>query len=217
MGKANPGGAYNKRDLLGQRFGRLVVIEDYGFDKWNLRKWLCKCDCGTIKPIHARNLIIGRTQSCKCLQKDFVAKLTLSHGMATTPEYNSWKSMIARCDNPTSIGYGNYGERGIRVAPEWYDFKVFYEAVGPRPGPNYTIDRIDNDGNYEPRNVRWATRKQQQRNKRDTVLFSFRGEAKTLIEWAEIFHIQYATLRQRLKANWPIERALTEPVRPRRR
>lgn len=213
MAAHNSQGSYNSRNLLGQRFGRLVVIEDGGIDKWHLRRWICQCDCGTIKSIPARYLIKGKTLSCSCLQKDFVSKLKFSHGLSHTPEYHAWHAMISRCENPLDDSYDDYGGRGIKVIQEWHDFETFYHAAGKRPNNGYSIDRIDVNGNYEPGNIRWATREQQQRNKRNTVLISYQGEEKTMAEWAEVYHVPYRRLWQRLKKwNWPIERALTEIV-----
>jgi len=149
---------------IGNKFGKLTVIEKT--DKRRARNilWLCRCECGGVKLAESYDLKNGRTLSCGCVKND------ISHGHTSrskrTPTYNTWNSMIQRCCNPNANGYENYGGRGITVCNEWRkSFKVFLEDMGKRP-LHKTIDRIDNDGNYEISNCRWATNKQQQNNKR---------------------------------------------------
>lgn len=158
-------------DLSGRRFGRLIVVRRDGASKAGKALWLCRCDCGGEKTTLSASLLRGRTTSCGCLQVAEVrARLTI-HGQASkrsrTVLYKTWAGMKRRCTNPNATGYENYGGRGIRVCDEWmHSFEAFAEHLGERPGPGYSIDRINNDGNYEPGNVRWATRAEQNRNKR---------------------------------------------------
>lgn len=128
-----------------------------------------------------------------------------------TPEYRAWQEIKTRCSEQSKY-FRNYAGRGITMHPAWRtDFQSFLAHVGRRPSPLHSIDRIDNDGNYEPGNVRWATTKEQHRNKRTNRKVEFRGQVKTLAEWSEILGVQYATIRHRVNVGWPIEAALTKP------
>lgn len=160
-------------DRVGQRYGRLLVTGgpekrhhpsgDFSF------YWACKCDCGAVTNVSGRALGGGLTKSCGCLNSENRAKNRLTHGGSYTPEFRAWAGMIYRCYNATSnASFPDYGGRGIRVCDEWRDdFAAFLAHVGPRPSPKHSIDRYpNNDGNYEPGNVRWATREQQIANRR---------------------------------------------------
>jgi hypothetical protein len=162
------------RDLTGQRFGRLVVEAPAAF-RSGCRWWRCRCDCGTVKEIRGPVLNRGEAKSCGCRKRDIGRERTAPggvmdgrrHGGWRSPEYRIWRGMKIRCCNPRSKDFPRYGGRGIRVCQRWLDsFAAFLADVGPRPAPHLTLDRIDNDGHYEPGNVRWATRSEQQQNKR---------------------------------------------------
>lgn len=160
--------------LEGQRFGRLIAIKPTSKRTFSRSIiWLCQCDCGNIKEVMASNLRSGVIQSCRCLQKERVSKANTTHGysmngtMART--YRSWGMLRSRCNNPKDPAYKNYGGRSIKVCKRWDKFENFLEDMGKRP-EGMTIDRIDNDGNYEPDNCRWATIGQQIRNSRHTKL-----------------------------------------------
>jgi hypothetical protein len=134
------------------------------------------------------------------------------HGMYGTPTYSVWRSMIKRCYQTNTISYASYGACGISVCERWRKFINFYIDMGPRPG-GHTLDRIENSGNYEPDNCRWATREQQSRNRRCARLLTFNGETLNLVEWATRRGIRKDTLQRRLdKYKWPIEKALITPV-----
>jgi hypothetical protein len=133
----------------------------------------------------------------------------VTHGMADSPEYRVWCHVLARCGTATDAAYDNYGGRGITVCDRWLTFTNFYADVGPRPSPQHTLERIENDGNYEPGNVRWATRKEQNRNKRNNRLLTFNGRTQCIAAWAEEIGITWAALRARLRLGWSVERALT--------
>jgi hypothetical protein len=143
-------------DLTGKQFRRLRV-KAYAQD----RKWLCVCNCGALITVDGSHLRRGHTKSCGCLRKQRMTK----HGMSRSPEYRSWVSMKQRCFNPRNPAYENYGGRGIIICEEWLCFEAYFADTGTRP-PECSLDRIDNDGNYEPGNVRWATRQQQRQNQR---------------------------------------------------
>lgn len=125
---------------------------------------------------------------------------------------SSWGSMKTRCQNPNHVYFARYGGRGIRVCKRWQNFECFLADMGPRPGRNYSLDRIDNDGDYEPGNCRWASTKKQGRNTSQNRIIEHNGVRKTLIEWSEEIGIGKTVLRNRLDRGWSVERALTEPV-----
>ncbi len=207
-----------KSNLIGQKFGRLVVLQLAGKDKWGKYVWLCMCDCGKEKIILEGHLRSGNTKSCGCLRIEKTTKRSTKHGHASVkqrhPIYPAWQSMIQRCINPNNKDYPSYGGRGIAVCKRWRKFENFLEDMGEHPGKEYSIDRIDNNKGYCKSNCRWATKKQQMRNKRDSYLITHEGKIQLLIEWAEDFNIPYKTLWDRIqKLGWSIERALTEPVR----
>lgn len=157
----------NAKDLTGQVFGRLTVIGYVGQNKHRNLRWLCACLCGNIIPVDSGNLHKGNTKSCGCLHREQLRKRSTVHGMTGTQAYYSWYDMIRRCENPQYSRYKNWGGRGITVSEEFHDFQVWYNHIGPWPGPGYSQDRIDNEGNYEYGNIRWATAKEQANNQRD--------------------------------------------------
>jgi hypothetical protein len=179
-------------NLIGKRFGKLVVIARVlPNDKWNSTRWLCKCDCGNKKVI-TRNSLIRGTKSCGCLRLE---KIT-THGKKETRLYKIWEGIKSRCNNPNDTGYKYYGGRGIKVCKEWQnDFESFYKwAIENGYQDNLTLDRINNDGDYEPSNCRWVNMKTQQRNRRDAVYVTINGVTKHLLEWAEIVGIKKQTI-----------------------
>lgn len=136
------------------------------------------------------------------------------HGVWQTPEYRAWRGIIRRCTLPTNPAYSKYGGRGIQVCDRWrLSFHAFVEDVGMRPSPELSLDRIDNDGHYEPGNVRWATRKTQQRNKRNNRVLKLNGESRSVSEWAEIYGTYPQRITQRLAQGWSPEKAITTPSR----
>lgn len=127
---------------------------------------LCECACGVIRWVYKAALTSGRSKSCGCLKREVASRLRRIHGRSYTPEYTVWQGMINRCHRPLHPAFRNYGARGISVCDEWRnEFARFFAHIGPRPSNKHSVDRIDNDGNYEPGNVRWATATQQAQNK----------------------------------------------------
>lgn len=211
------------KDIRGQKFNRWTVKEYAGTDgKYAL--WKCICECGAEKTHRAINLRKSATKSCGCLRFENKGRAP-THGMTNTMEFRIWGGIKARIFNPKVHNYADYGGRGIKLHQPWADsFEQFFSDVGPCPGSEYSLDRFpDQNGNYEPSNVRWATHKQQSRNKRNNRLVTYRGETMPLSAWSERLGFRKMTLRNRLMADWSIEDAMTEPEkekvlrRPRRK
>lgn len=196
------------KDIRGQRFGRLTVLDlaerKDGHSSW----WVCKCDCGNIKEVRRSCLVKGLTKSCGCYKRDKARehgrKMMTKHGWYGTRVYNIWHQIVDRCDNPRSTQYRNYGERGIRICEEWRNhperFCEWAMANGYEDG--LSIDRIDVNGDYEPNNCRWITMEEQQTNKRNNVLITYKGKTQCIAEWSRELGVSYHRIYQRLNAGW---------------
>lgn len=159
-------------DMTGQKFGRLTVIAEGGKTKSRNTMWVCRCDCGNItSPINGAFLRDGHTTSCGCLKREKTVSRSTTHGKRNTRIYRIWHDMKTRCHYPKNINFPDYGGRGISVCDEWRSsFVAFYDYVSQLPhfgASGYTLDRINNNGNYEPGNVRWATSVEQRHNRRN--------------------------------------------------
>lgn len=210
-------------DLTGQRFGRLVVTEQNGVSKRGSVLWLCLCDCGQRPTVNSSHLTRGYTKSCGCLQKETIRKIgiaNIKHGYRkrgrVNPNYDAWSHMNQRCMNPNDKEYKNYGGRGIKVCRRWKRFANFIEDMGERPTEKHSLDRIDNNSEYNKENCRWATKKEQAHNRRDNRLETYNGISKCVASWAEEYMIPYYSLLWRLNHEWSMYRALTTPIRGRK-
>jgi hypothetical protein len=209
-------------DLVGHTYGRLRVVSHSRtvyIVRGNLTRgyayWNCICTCGTTLEVNGNNMRHGHSRSCGCLNIDEIRRRSTTHGSTETVEYEIWTGILTRCRNQRCRAFRVYGGAGVTVCERWLDFTQFYSDMGPRPSPEHSIDRIDNKGNYEPGNCRWATRIEQANNRRDNVRVQHGSAIHTLKEWSRITTIPYSALHYRHKAGWGIDRMLTE--QPRRR
>jgi hypothetical protein len=233
------------KDRTGQRFGQLVA-ESLAPKRGRRTFWKCHCDCGETVEVVADNLVSGHTTSCGCAHRDMLVSrnktLLAKHGHVfggkPSRTYSSWRAMLTRCTVATSVGFDNYGGRGIRVCERWHKFEDFLADMGERPAGK-TLDRYpDQNGNYEPVNCRWATPVEQAQNRRPyqpvmpprqsiefyravqrkaaasraakSAITAF-GETKTLAEWAAALGMHRKQVWQRLKRGWPPEQAVSVP------
>lgn len=209
-------------DLTNQRFGLLTVIEFYGSiskgQSKPARYWVCKCDCGNIVTVLANSLRQGRTFSCGCLRSERLKERNEKHNMSHSTLYHAWSNMKERCFNKNNPRYKDYGYRGITVCEEWLDFDTFRKwslenGFIERKQNNrslLSIDRIDNNGNYEPSNCRWVDNCIQANNKRNVKQYTYKGRTQSLSQWAREMGINLSTLHSRInRLGWSLEEALT--------
>lgn len=194
----------NPIDITGQRFGNYRVICRAANLTGNAM-WLCYCVCGTFKFVRSYHLRHGNVVGCGCSKGEL-------HGLSHTREYNVWSGIISRCYDAHIKGYPNYGGRGITVCDSWRNsFTAFLTDMGKIPsGHRISIERRNNNGNYEPSNCRWATPRDQSRNRRNNIIIEFGGVRKTRKEWADQIGIGQHSLERRLKS-WSLTNALTKP------
>lgn len=171
--------------------------------------WACLCECGSVGVVVTNKLRSGFSRSCGCLTAEVAGATSASHKMTGTATYRTWASMHQRCSNPKNKRWDDYGGRGIRVCDRWSLFENFLADMGERPR-GASIDRIDNDGNYEPGNCRWASSHEQSRNKRTSRMLTLRGVTKCASDWAAQIGCQPTRIFTRLRRGWTVERALKE-------
>lgn len=209
----------NKKLLAnGTKFNRLTVVKLASIKRYispkglasDIEYYLCKCDCDKETVVQKSKLIYSHTKSCGCLRAENMAKISTTHGLKNDKLYNRWYQIKRRCCNKNNFAYKNYGGRGIIMCDEWRnDFKAFHSwAMNNGYKKGLTIDRINNDGNYEPSNCRWATMKEQARNRRNNNLVVYKGKLKCLSELAEIVGIKRSTISWRINSGLGIEKAL---------
>lgn len=208
------------QNLTGQKFGKLTVLKLQEKRKRNTKGyryyWLCQCECGNKTIAETYKLKLGHTKSCGCLVKEKIAKVNQTHNLSKTRIYKIYSGIKKRCFNTKSQSYNCYGARGIKVCDEWLnDFKTFYDwAIKNGYKDNYTIDRIDVNGNYEPNNCRWVTSFEQASNRRNNHNLTYKNVTHTIADWSRITQIKEATIRQRINDyGWSVEKALTKKVK----
>lgn len=203
------------KDLTHLKFGRLTVLGYLGKNSHRQAMWEVECTCGAIRKVVGCALIGGYSTSCGCIATEKIVAASTKHGHSKrsgrSSEMMSWKNMKTRCCNSNTPSYSLYGGRGIQVCQRWLDsFENFLADMGKKPLPkrNYTLERKDTNGNYEPTNCIWATHKEQARNLRCNRIIEHNGESKTLAEWSEISGVEYNKLRKRLNRGWSMEASL---------
>jgi hypothetical protein len=190
--------------MIGNVYDRLTVLRVEG------RKAFCRCACGTEKWIDRFSVANGGTRSCGCLQRERSVEANVTHGGTYTEEYAIWRNLLSRCYNPKNPRYDRYGGRGIAVFGPWRDdFAAFFEYVGSRPSHRHSLERISNDAGYEPGNVRWATSKEQSRNRSTNRVIKYLGREATLAAWSEELGIPASTISARLYRGWSEQKALS--------
>ena len=190
------------------RYNMLTVLGCEGKNKHGKPLWRVRCDCGKEAVKVASAVRVGRTQSCGCLAR---SGLRRTHGARQHSLYATWCNMKSRCDNPSNKSYKNYGGRGISYADEWSDFASFLRDVGEKTYSGASLDRINNDGNYAPDNVRWTDRRTQRINSRQIRPVCIHGETKLISEWCKIYGITIAAVHRRLKTGEDVISAITRP------
>lgn len=196
----------NLNDLIGKTYNRLTIVSFHSVKKGRTH-FLCKCSCGNTTIVNLSKLNYGSTKSCGCIK----ANSNVRHRLRQSREYMIWAGMKSRCSDVNHSGYKYYGARGVTVCPRWNNFVEFFSDMGTCP-TGHTLDRINNDGNYEPGNCRWATLKEQANNKRNNRLLTYNGITKTLPQWCDELKLSRATITNRLFNGWSVERSLTEPI-----
>jgi len=183
--------------MIGNKYGKLLVI-GISTKKHHLT---CKCDCGVVKDIYKSSLTRGLSKSCGCNR--------VKHNETKTNLFRLWSKMLERCYNKNHVHYNNYGGRGIVVCDKWKnDFLAFKKDIGQRPSRDHSVDRIKNDGNYEPENVKWSTKKEQGNNSRQCHLITIEGVTKNITQWAEHYGIKRDRIYDRIKRGYSDERAV---------
>lgn len=206
----------NRYDLyVGRKFGRLTIANIVGNRK-NGIVVECDCECGQRCLKLIKHILSGASKSCGCLNKELVSKKFKTHGLSKHPIRKIHNAMMSRCYNVSSKSYKDYGGRGIRVFDEWHLFINFYNDMVVGYSAGLEIDRIDVNGDYRKENCRWATRHQQQRNRRDNVFITIDGKTNIMSDWAKISGVKKATIWFRLKMGWPPTEAVFCPTKNRR-
>lgn len=198
-------------DMTGQIFWRLKVLEFHSNSKRGAKKWLCQCECGNTVIAERTNLVKGSQRSCGCLR----AENNVVHNMSKTPVYTNWSNLKARCGRPSHKDYKHYGGRGIELCDRWQKFENFLEDMGMPPSRKHSVERISNEGNYEPGNCRWATHIEQSNNKRNSLRLELDGITRTQAEWGRVTGLGWAVIQNRLTRGKSIREALTTPKRVR--
>lgn len=203
------------KDITGQVFGRLTILGFSHQDERYKSFWLCQCACGNTHVGQGYKLTSGELVSCGCFQKERQRESgkrhrTHGHGYGTQV-YKAWQSLKDRCLNPKHRQYSEYGGRGITVCERWQQsFENFLADMG-EPAQGMSLDRIDNNGPYSPENCQWATRLEQQNNRRATHMLTYNDRTQSLSDWITELHLNRPLVLYRLRYGWPIHEAFTIP------
>lgn len=198
-----------KINLAGERFGKLTVIDETPLRKFGHVVWKCNCDCGNVTMVASHYLSGGDTKSCGCIP---VSKHALKHGKSDTKAYKTWANMLSRCYSEINPRHPIYKAKGIIVCDRWHVFENFYADMGDPPFSTSTIDRIDNSGNYELSNCRWATQRIQGNNRDNNKFITFKGKVQTIGDWIHELGLNRNTVYGRLRRGWEVEAALSAPI-----
>lgn len=187
--------------MIGKRFGRLTVIDEAGSAKSGNKLWKCQCDCGNISVVSGSRLRGGYTKSCGCISREILTARNTTHGQRNTRLYRIWHGMKSRCYFSKNPNFADYGARGIIVCDEWLNnFQAFHDwAMANGYQDHLSIDRIDNNGNYCPENCRWATRTEQENNKRNNTPIEIDGRTMNITQWAKVSGVKQQTISYRYK------------------
>lgn len=200
------------------------MIDLAGKDRGGVYLWNAVCDCGIKKIVRQKDVLRGKVASCGCIKSEMVIKRNTTHGCAPRnsewhhPLYRTWTGIMTRCFDKTSKAYQKYGAIGISCHEPWKDFPTFrdelIQEIGNKPSTDHTLDRIDNaNGGYYPKNLRWATAREQSRNRKSCHMLTHENKTMSIMEWAEHLKMPYSALQTRIKMlGWTTERALTTPV-----
>jgi len=192
----------------GIKFNFLTVIE-----KLDNNYWLFLCDCGNKKRIFSTSVKNGHTKSCGCLLKKSIKEKFTKHGLTKLKEYQIWCSIKGRCYNSNNKHFCNYGERNIKMSEEWLNNPIkFIEDMGLRPSNKHSIDRINNNGNYCKENCKWSTKKEQQNNRRVTIMVEYNNQNKPLTEWCDLLKLNYKRIESRIRLGWDYKDAFEKPL-----
>lgn len=201
------------KNRIGEKYSRLTVLKRATNTAGGGIQWQCKCDCGNITVVRSGNLTSGNTTSCGCRHREICTIDKVTHGLSKTATYGIWNGMMMRCYNPNRKLYHHYGGRGIKVCKRWHTFANFFADMGLRPG-RLTVERKNGLGHYEPDNCVWASRKTQAVNRCTSVFITYQGLRMCRKDWEEYLGLTRGVLYARLKAGWPLERAMTEESKP---
>ena len=195
---------------IGKKYNHWTVLEKAESNKYGQPKWLCQCDCGKLRKLYLPHIKSGKSKSCGCCRKEVLKKQNVKHGMSNTKIYNIWSSMKRRCYTKTQTAYKHYGARGIKICDKWLDkdngFMNFYNwAIKNGYHEGLSIDRINVDGNYEPKNCRWVTQKVQSNNTRRNVYIVYNEEKHTLKEWSDLLNLNYKAVFNRYQKGFSLQ------------
>lgn len=206
----------NIKNLTGKKFGRLTVLSYTNKRSGGAVMWLCVCDCKNKKLVSTGNLNPirrGSVQSCGCLKREILIKQqTPTHGMTKTRPYRIWNHMLQRCENKKDKDFKNYGGIGINISLKWHNFNLFWNDMKEGYSNKLSINRIDNNGNYELGNCNWVSQKEQGNNTRVNTLIKYKNTIKTLSQWSDLTGIHRTVISYRIKSGWNLKYVFTVPV-----